>query len=90
MINLLSLIKKNGDSIQFYIDELGFGLNGFTVNAVSLILINQFCTTHKLQTIKAICELLLYIQPAKYLMNDVKNVFIHNYQTIILEALHTV
>ena len=62
---------------------MGFGINGRIINQITEILINQFIAFHPLEVNKIITSLLLFIQPTKYFLDDMKNRFLYVYKNLI-------
>jgi hypothetical protein len=67
--------------------NLGFGVGGQTASEITLILIGQFSAMHTLQIMRMIVSLVIYIQPTKYLDDNLKNRFIHGYKGVVEETL---
>jgi hypothetical protein len=48
LFNLIKEVRSNKQSLSFYLQSLGFGINGQTITTLSEILINQLSTIHSL------------------------------------------
>lgn len=69
---------------------MGFGLGGPTVLQLSNIIITHFTAIHTLEIMRIISALLVYMQPSKYLDDQIKNRFFHVYGQLVDEAMLTI
>jgi hypothetical protein len=87
IMNVMTQVKKLPESLPHFIKELGFGLNGVMSVTISDILITQFNAMHSIDIIRVVCCLLVFIQPTKYLVDDVKNRFIYLYEAVLNDTI---
>lgn len=60
------------------------------MSQITHIIITHFTAVHSLEITRIISTLLIYVQPGKYLDDQLKNRFIHVYRGLLEETLHTI
>lgn len=90
LYHLMSAVKKSPKVCLYFINQLGFGMGGSTITQLSFILLGHFTAIHPLEITRIIAGLLIYIQPMKFLEEQIKNQLVHITRSSLDESLMSI